>query len=181
MPKRLAPVAVLLACVLFGGCSAGFRAVAVDPIPPSQPFEYTSVVVSARSLMVDQTDEEMSDLKVAIVDQLEKLSGMPPITLEHEGSNHANALLIEVVVDDLRKVSGEQRFWLGSMAGRANMSASINFRNGDSEEALGQYRVTGESGGSGFSGGTSDAVLKTAQGIKEIMMKAFGLQESKGR
>jgi hypothetical protein len=53
------------------------------------------------------------------------------------------------------------------------MTTEITFLQARTGKELGSYSVTGESGGSAFSGGTSDAVQKTAEGIADVISKSF--------
>jgi hypothetical protein len=82
-----------------------------------------------------------------------------------------DALLVTVTITRLRHVSSAGRFWGGALAGRASLTAEVRIaRNADGKE-LGLYTVTGESGRSGFSGGTEDAVNKAALAIAALLRK----------
>jgi hypothetical protein len=49
------------------------------------------------------------------------------------------------------------------------MTTEIAIVDASTGKTLGSYTVTGESGGSGLSGGTSDAVVKTAEAVAALL------------
>ena len=82
-------------------------------------------------------------------------------------------LLVRVTISEIKKVSGAKRFSLGSLAGRAKMKADITLIDAATQETIGSYTVTGESGNSDFSGGTGEAVRKTSEAIVEVIQENY--------
>jgi hypothetical protein len=98
------------------------------------------------------------------------------VRLAKPGESNEGALVVDISVEGIRKVSGTSRFFLGMFAGKAHMITDVTFLDGGTGKKLGQYQIKGESGGSGMSGGTDDAVKKTADGIAAIICEAYGVK-----
>jgi hypothetical protein len=49
------------------------------------------------------------------------------------------------------------------------MTTEIRLVDASTGKTIGRYTVTGESGGSGLAGGTSDAVSKTAEAVAGLL------------
>ena len=71
-------------------------------------------------------------------------------------------------------MSAGARFMLGAFAGKATMTTDVDFIDAASGKTLGSYSIKGKSGGTGVSGGTSDAVKKAAEGIAQVISENFG-------
>jgi hypothetical protein len=123
--------------------------------------------------------KESSDLEGLVVSKIKALNAFKSVQLQSgpaakgAAKPAARTLLVKVVIAHVKKVGGTKRFMLGVGAGRASMTTEITFVQARTGEELGSYSVTGESGGSAFSGGTSDAVQKTAEGIADVISKSF--------
>jgi hypothetical protein len=112
---------------------------------------------------------EISDLELELVQQIRGLGAVKQVSLGGMPPEPEGALLIEVSIRQIRKVSRAKRLFLGEMAGRASMTAGVEFIDGKTGAVLGRYEVVGKSGNTEFSGGTGDAVEKTAEAIVAIM------------
>jgi hypothetical protein len=53
------------------------------------------------------------------------------------------------------------------------MQTDIEFIDAETQESIGSYTITGESGGLGTSGGTGDAIKQTADAIVEIIKNNY--------
>ena len=160
-------VPVMMSLVLLVGC-AGSRML------PIQAFEqklntFTVVYFTAESALAEDVSAELTDLEARVAARLEKANLFEKILLAERQTDSARALLVNAVVTNVKKVSGTTRFFAGAFAGKASLTAEVTFSDGESGKTIGSYFVTGESGGTGMSGGTESAVDKTAEAIVKLI------------
>jgi len=192
---------VLLSGLL--ACSARSKVVAVDPLEGSLASYTDVVVAVESRVSEDVAKEmsDLEGLTVAKIKALASFKTVQvqnpaadppakPATASAKASPAAakpkatppkaasprpsdKVLLVKLAVTDAKKVGGNKRFMLGAFAGRARMTTEISFVHARTGKVLGTYMVTGESGGSGFSGGTSDAVQKAATAAGDLVAQNF--------
>lgn len=165
----------LPALLLLGGCTAGFKTMSVQDMPPEPTLPFDTIRLEVKPALAEDATEQLTDLEVALVDLLKQLDGVTSVVLESPQSTKEHSLLIRVEVSNLRKVSEASRFFFGSLAGKAKMTADVTFYRGEEETPVGIYKIVGNSGGSGFSGGTDDAVKQTAKAVVDIVARTYNL------
>lgn len=163
------PTLALLAAVI--GCSKS-QMVALQPLDTGLSA-YDSVVVAVEPAVAEDVQMEQSDLEAAVVSKIKDLKVFQSIKLGDGSETSEGMLLLKITISDIRKVSGAKRFWAGAFAGRASMTCGLDLVDAAQGKTLGSYTVKGESGGSGYSGGTGDAIKKTAERIAEIIRSNY--------
>lgn len=170
MRNRLIEVSVVLALVVtLGGCTAGFKMVPVNPLPEGGLRTYSSVVLSVESNVTEDVQKEMNDLEELAIKKIKALGIYQSARLGEAADAGEGTIIVKAAISQIKKVSGFTRFMAGAFAGRASMTTDVSFIDAPSKKVLGTYSITGESGGTGYSGGTSDAVVKAAEGIADIL------------
>jgi hypothetical protein len=159
---------LLLTLAVIGGCTASSKLAPVEPLE-APLSHYSSVIVSVESFVKEDLDREINDLEHLTVKEINKLNIFQDVSLGDGAEKSENTLLVKVSIMYVDKVSGSERFWLGVFAGQASIKADILFIDAQTGEKLGSYIVTGQSGGVDWSGGTSDAVRETAEGIASVI------------
>ncbi len=167
------------AAVLFSAMSIGFGCAARSTLlahqqAPMDLTPHTAVLVEVGSAVADEDiEQEIIKLRGALLSQLTLAAQYRTVALaETAQTPPADALLVSVTVTKLRRVSSAGRFWGGALAGRASLTADVRITRSADGQQLGLYTVTGESGGSGLSGGTDDAINKTAIAIASLLRKS---------
>jgi hypothetical protein len=175
MTKMNVGILMALSLALIGGAGCSAR----SKLTPRRPLDarlgsYSSVLVSVESRVTEDAQKELSDLEGLVVSRVKSLNAFESVQLGAGADPPPGALLVNITISRLKKVGGTKRFMLGAFAGRASMSADVSFADAASGKVLGAFTVTGESGGSGYAGGTRDAVEKTAQGIADLISRNLG-------
>lgn len=168
---RLAGVLILSA--LIAGCSAQFSMSPVSPL--AEPLsEYRAAYLACESATTEDVAGELADLSGLTLSRIMEMGVFESAQLADAGDQYgAGDLVIRVSILNIKKVGGFKRFMLGAFAGRASMEIDVQFLDGASNRVLGSYLAKGESGGTGMSGGTSIAVMKTAEAIENLIAANF--------
>ncbi len=165
----LLPVLALLA-----SC-ASFSTIPVLNMEHRSDFPYERIVLDVNPATAEDVMEQTTDLQIRVVEELDEIAQIPEVRLAHPDVAPGNALVVQVSIQRMRKVSGVARFFFGAFAGKASMTTGVTFVDANTNETLGIYEITGKSGGSGMSGGTDDAVVQAAEGIVGIICETFGI------
>jgi hypothetical protein len=166
---------LLLTLAVIGGCTAASKLAPVET-PEATLSQYLTVIVSVESFVKEDLEREINDLEHLTVKEINKLDVFRDVSVGEGTETSENTLLVKVSIMDVNKVSGSERYWLGVFAGQAALKADIVFVDAQSGEKLGSYMVTGQSGGVDWSGGTSDAVRETAEGIASVISEYIGVK-----
>lgn len=160
---------------ILGGCSfAAFQMVPIKPFESANATPYSTIhILNIESNTTEDIAAEISDLELELVERIRGLGTASRIILGDTSTSHSDALLIQISVSHVRKVSGGNRMVFGSMAGRASMTTAVEFVDGTTGTPLGSYEIVGQSGNGDFAGGTSDAIRKTAEAIVEIIEECY--------
>lgn len=167
---RLVLLVGVSALLALPACAARSKMVTLQPVQKDLK-SYSKVMVSVDSGVSEDVSKEKSDLEGLVVSRIKGLNVYDDVQLmgDSDSTPDPETLLVQVTISHVKKVGGTKRFMLGAMAGRASMTTKVSFIDASSGADLGSYTIEGQSGGSGYSGGTSDAVKKTADGIAEVI------------
>jgi hypothetical protein len=161
--------ALAVAGSVFSGCSARSKSVTLQPLTTDMS-QYKNVVLSVESRVPADVKKEKADLEGLTVSRVKALNRFSSVQLKTgDVAPTPETLVVNVGITHIKKVGGTKRFMLGVAAGRASMTTEITIVDSSTGKTLGSYTVTGESGGSGLSGGTSDAVTKTAEAVAALL------------
>ena len=164
--------ALIVLHIVLAGCTASHKMVSLQP-SESDLRSYSAVVLSVESNVADDVQKEMTDLERLAVAKIKALNIFQSVQLGNGERAPAGTLIVKASISKIRKVSGTSRFMTGAFAGRASMTVDITFSDSVTKESIGSYSITGQSGGTGVSGGTSDAVNKAAEGIADLLAKNY--------
>lgn len=158
----------LISVATFMGCAAKSQMVPNLNLDTNLS-NYPICVFSVESHVTQDINKELDELKSEIFEKISLLGVFRSIQFASDCEKAEGCLLVVISISDIKKVSGAKRFFLGAFAGRANVKADITFIDAATQETIGSYTVIGESGGTGLSGGTADAIRKTSEAIAKII------------
>ncbi|UCC38605.1 MAG: hypothetical protein JSV96_12320 [Candidatus Aminicenantes bacterium] len=163
---------LLIFMAAFAGCTA------TSQMKPNLALntghnQYPVCAFSVESNVNEDLDKELIELKSEILKRVSHLNIFRSIQFTKDYEKAEGCLLVVVSISEIKKLSGSKRFFLGAMAARAKIKADITFIDAAAQETIGSYTVTGKSGGSDFSGGTGEAIRKTAEAIVEIIQENY--------
>lgn len=165
----LSGAALAAAVFAVAGCAARSKSVTLQPITADMG-QYKHVVIAVESRVPGDVTKEKSDLEGLTVSRVKGLSRFSSVQLKSgDVPAKPETLVVNVGITHLKKVGGTKRFMLGAAAGRASMTTEITLVDAATGKTIGSYTVTGQSGGSGLAGGTSDAVTKTAEAVAGLL------------
>ena len=161
--------AVVVAGSIVSGCAARSKSVTLQPLSADMS-QYKNIVIAVESRVPGDVTKERTDLEGLTVSRVKALSRFSSVQLKTgEVAPAPETLVVNVGITHLKKVGGTKRFMLGAAAGRASMTIEITLVDASTGKTIGSYTVTGQSGGSGLAGGTSDAVTKTAEAVAGLL------------
>ncbi len=169
MKRNYIIIIALLLSLYIGGCAASFEFGTRQPLK-AKLGEYKTLVLKVESSVTENIDKELNDLRGLTVSQIMSLNAFKNVQLAGSTDNYGEGtLLVRMVIADINKVSASERFWLGAFAGQASMQIDVTLVDAASKKLLGSYAAKGSSGGTGYSGGTADAVEQTVTAVVEII------------
>jgi hypothetical protein len=86
---------------------------------------------------------------------------------------HKSGLAADKPVSEIDKVGRAKRLFLREWAGRASLTADVEYIDGNTGIVMGRYEVVGRSGNNEFTGVTGRAVEKTAEAIVAVMAEGY--------
>jgi len=174
---RYAQLVLLPALPMLVGCAAKFETIPVQPLELASTLPYSSIyILNVEPNVAEDVSKEISELEIELVERIRELEVVPRVALGDGSATPRDALLIDISISHIRKVTRWKRLFLREWAGRASLRASVDFIEGNTGTHLGSYQVVGESGCGEFSGGTGDAVEKTAEAIVGIVVENYSLR-----
>lgn len=155
----LGGVVVVAGCAARGNVATGPGAVDVSA--------YSRVAVNVVSAVPEDVAEESGRLEGQIVEELRKTGRFGQVgTLAADGATSPpGTLRLTATITEIRKVGGAKRFFAGVFAGRARVAVKVQLVEAAGGTVVQEREVKGESGGTGLSGGTGDALSQAAKAI----------------
>ncbi len=136
---------------------------------------YKNFALSVESMVTEDVEKELSDLRGLVLSKVMSLNVFDQVFLLDDRELPENTLLLKIIITDIRKVSSGSRLWLGAFAGEAYMTNKLLFIDALTNEKLGEYSVTGQSGSTAYAGGTNEAIEKTLEAIVEVITNNFNI------
>ncbi len=150
---------VVVAMVCFG-CASGSISGASKPTVDLGTFRTASVAVDAAG---DVTAEETAELKQAITKCLQEDGKWAPVA--------SGDLQINVHIVELSRVSTAARLLVGAFAGKSKCKATVSLTDAKGN-VVSSFCVEGQSGGTGWSGGTGTAIDDAGRLVVEYLKTA---------
>ena len=166
-------ICAMVATALLAGCASS----TLVPMKTmsTEVRTYRSVRVSVESRVAQDVTKEISTLQGEIVSRIRAAKRFEDVALVD--TTASDGLLVKTSVIGVRKVGGGTRFLLGAFAGKASITADVEFVDAASGAVLGSYSVKEKTGSSGFAGTTGDCVEKAAKAIAKLTTEHFAAAE----
>jgi len=139
--------------------------------------QYSNFVFFAETNVAEDVTEEITDLEVTVMDRVKELNLFASTELGDSTNAKEGSLIVKAIITDINKVSGLTRFLIGAFAGQASMTIDVSFIDAKTGNSIGEFSIKGESGGTGVSGGTSEAIEMTADKIAEVISQNYLQQD----
>ena len=154
--------------VAVSACSARGSAVVVQP-NQADFRSYTTLAISVDSAVADDVRQETNAIAVRTLERVKSGARFQALRLANTTEADAGTLVVRATVTKMKKVGAGTRFLVGALAGRANVTLDVKLIDAATGKVLGSHTVRGESGGTGFSGGTNDALDKAAEAMARLV------------
>lgn len=168
LPRHLASWLLL---PVLGGCAATLQTTPIQPLEPEGALHVH--IADVQSNVAEDISREITDLEVQLVQRFRALDGVSRVSLGGLPAEHQDVVLVEVSISEIDKVGRAKRFFLREWAGRASMTADVEYIDGNTGIVMGRYEVVGRSGNNEFTGVTGKAVEKTAEAIVAVMAEGY--------
>jgi hypothetical protein len=168
-PGVVTALSLAVGCAALAGCAARSETLAASPVDKASLRSYKTAAVSIDSEAGAELTKETAALGAEVVQRIKTRRTFEEVRMAGVTENAAGTLLIKATVMKAKKVGTGKRMLLGAFAGRAGLTVDVKLIDAATGKQLGTYVVKGESGGTGFSGGTDDAVTKAAEGIAALV------------
>jgi len=158
---------VITCCAIVMGCGYS-RNFPVEPLQQNLTA-YKQVFFSAQTGLAEDISDQIKYMEERT---LKKLNGTKLFQETAIGDCQVNCngvLLVKAEITDIKKVSEGARFFLGMFAGSAWIKAKVSLVEASTARVIGTYDIEGNSGSSGFSGGTNSAINKAVDEIVKIV------------
>jgi hypothetical protein len=161
------PRFAVVVCVLASAAGCAARGTVATPGPSNVNLSsYSRVAVNVVSGDQEDVAAEAARLEGQIVEEVRKTRRFGAVeTLATDASATPGTLRLTATITEIRKVSGGKRFFAGAFAGRAKVTLKVQLVEAPGGTVIEEQTVSGESGGTGLSGGTNDALSQAAKAI----------------
>jgi hypothetical protein len=164
-------IAILLPSFFLLGCAS-------SEMVAKKSFEkklnnYTTLYFSTESAVTEDVTEEIADFEEHFMSRIKEANLFKDSQLGKGENALEGSVKVKAVITDINKLGGVSRALFGAFAGKASMTVELTFIDSATGNIIGNYEITGKSGGSGVSGGTKDAVEKTAESVVELMTQNY--------
>jgi hypothetical protein len=171
--ESMLPRFAVVVCVLASAAGCAARGTVATPGPTSVNLStYSRVAVNVVSGVQEDVAAEAARLEGQIVEEVRKTRRFGTVeTLASDASAPApGTLRLTATITEIRKVSGGKRFFAGAFAGRAKVTVKVQLVEAPGGTVIEEQTVSGESGGTGLSGGTNDALSQAAKAIAKWLV-----------
>lgn len=168
VPASALLAGLALTVLTVSACSARSSLVTTQPTQ-ADLRGYTTLALVVDSTVAEDVQQETTAVAVRTLERLESGSRFQTVRLADTTEADPGTLLVRATVTKVRKVGAGTRFLAGAFAGRANLTLDVSLIDAASGKVLGTHTVVGESGGTGLSGGTNDAVDKAAEAMAKLV------------
>jgi hypothetical protein len=167
------PRFVVVLCVLASAAGCAARGTVATPGPSNVNLgTYSRIAVNVVSGVQEEVASEAARLEGQIVEELRKTRrfGAVETLASDAGGATPGTLRLTATITEIRKVSGGKRFFAGAFAGRARVTLKVQLVEAPGGTVVEEQTVSGESGGTGLSGGTNDALSQAAKAIAKWLV-----------
>jgi len=164
--------AAVLACLLvLTGCASSGWVQHASPVAAGTPVSIDFALVETSST-VEGLEAEKHLLMELIVSNLRGHGIFDEVSADPAAAAAADGMKIKVVINEIRKVSHNQRVWAGAMAGRARIVVAVTVSDLNSGKPIETFEATGQSsGGSNLAGTTEEAIQRAAEQVVAQVIK----------
>ncbi len=161
----------LLFALFLGGCASS--EVLVKKPVETKFNQFSNFVLAVESNVTEEVADEITALEVNVMNRVRGLNLFQTTKLGIDENLPEGTLIVKATITDINKVSGTARFFLGAFAGQASMTINMQFIDGATNNVIGEIDVTGKSGGTGYAGGTNEAIDKAAEAVADVVTQNY--------
>lgn len=165
--------AILFLLMNLIGCASSSGVVSkVDPVLTSKPFSLNFIFVKASSSLSGLEAQERV-LKDSLFSGL-KETGLFGCVSDNQADNKQDGgIKIKAEIEAIKKVSVNQREWVGILAGRARILVQVTISDLKSGNQIESFEVEGLSDKSAFAGTTDEAIQRVADQVVAQVVKLY--------
>ena len=160
--------------LVLGGCVAPTAHMTpIQPLEPAASIPFLAIFINVESSTPEDIYEEVADVAFRLTERIRDLNAVPQVIQAERSEVGKDELLIRLTISDMRKVGGVKRFFLGIFAGKASMTSTAEFIDGNTQERIGSYEIIGDTPGN--QGTTGTAILLTVEAIVDILKETYSI------
>jgi hypothetical protein len=162
---------VLLSLLLaLGGCAVPVAHVTpIHPLQSAASIPYHAILINVESSAPADLSKDVVDIASQLTEQVRELNAVPQVLRGDRTVVAENQLLIHLTVSKLRKVGWVKQFFLGVFAGKASMTSTVQFVDGNTQSPIGSYELFADGPGTG------NAVGLTLEAVVNLLKENYGL------
>lgn len=158
--------------LVLGACAVPTASMTpIQPIEPAASIPFRVIFINVESSTPENIAEEVADVAYQLAERIRELNAVSQVIQSERSEVGADELLIRLTISDMRKVGGGKRFFLGIFAGKASMTSTADFIDGNTQERIGSYEIVGDTPGN--QGTTAQAIALTVTAIVDILKESY--------
>lgn len=170
--RFITPCLISLLCGIITGCGPTGKIIKSTK-PISKLSSYSFLIVEVTSETEKCKESIMEQLEGSIVNQLREMKIFDRVFSKRMTLEKTFDAKIFVTVTRFRGVSNTARALLGLLAGKASITAKVQFMDLGTEKILTDAVIVGKSGGLAYSGGTSQGTERLAQQVAKFVRNSL--------
>ncbi len=160
MKKKLSIIILLFFLI---GC-ASQTSVKPDSLFQIKEVKSVSVIVDT---IIPSSEKEIEAIEQKLIEKLREANIFSKVSIKNQKSD----LIIKVQIEELVKVSKSDRFWFGSLAGRAKVAGKVTLIESFSGKVLVSFDLEAiSSGGTIFAGTTEQAIDNFVEKLTDFIL-----------
>jgi len=169
--RSLVQKTVLLPLLLaLGGCAVPAADITpIQPLESAASIDYRVIYINVESSAPSDLTKDVAEIAFQLSERIRELNAVPQVIQSDHSQVADNELLIRLTISNLRKVGWVKQFFLGVFAGKASMSSTAEFVDGNTNELIGSYELRGEGPGTG------NAIWLTIEAVVDLLKENYGI------
>ena len=160
--------------LVMGGCATPTAHLTpIQPLEPAASIPFRAIFINVESNTAEDIYEEVADVAYKLAERIRELNAVSQVIQAEHSEVGQDELLIRLSISEIRKVGGVKRFILGIFAGKASMTSTAEFIDGNTQERIGNYEIIGDTPAN--SGTTANAIALTVTAIVDILKETYSI------
>jgi len=165
--------AISFALLNLMGCASSSGVVRnASPVLISKSVSLDFILVDASS-SIGELEAEERVLKDSICSGLNQTGLFGKVSENQADIGLGKGIKIKAEIKSIKKVSVNEREWVGSFAGRARILVQVTITDLRSGKQIESFEAEGQSGRSAFAGTTDEAIRRSADQIVAQLVKLY--------